>query len=157
MDWYEYIGKYDISPTGHIRNRETSLILKGTPNQKGYLNVTLYGKTVYIHTAVATAFIDNPDNLSQINHKDGIKSNNGVDNLEWITSSGNMQHAYDNNLINVSLRTGELNGFSKITTEDVIEIRRLEGLLSSRQVGMLFGLNKTHVLRIWRRDVWKHI
>ena len=65
---------------------------------KGYLGVRIYknlkGKTFKIHRLVAQAFIPNPNNLLQVNHIDGDKENNRVDNLEWCTCEENMKHSY---------------------------------------------------------------
>lgn len=74
-------------------------ILKQGFNHKGYPIVYLSKngkqKTITVHRLVALTFIENPLNLPQVNHKDGIKTNNHVGNLEWCTNSYNQQHAYD--------------------------------------------------------------
>lgn len=66
--------------------------LKPFPNKKGYLSVCIRGKHVRVHRLVALAFIPNPDNKPQINHKDCNKNNNSVSNLEWCTNSYNHAH-----------------------------------------------------------------
>ena len=80
--------KYLIDTNGNIYNKRTMKKLKGRDNGKGYRAVCLYnseGKMInkYIHRLVAETFIDNPNNLSEVNHIDENKANNSVDNLEW--------------------------------------------------------------------------
>jgi len=94
-------GFYEISSFGRIKsfkkNRDGE-ILKLTNKKGHYFSFVLQGKgkerkSARIHRLVAEAFIPNPDNLPEVNHKDGNKQNNMVDNLEWCTSSHNVQHS----------------------------------------------------------------
>jgi hypothetical protein len=81
--------------------------MKAKIDRYGYPIGTLYRfmdnkdvrKYIPIHRLVALAFIANPENKPQINHKSGIKTDNSIENLEWATGSENMQHAFDNKLI----------------------------------------------------------
>lgn len=66
-----------------------------------------------IHRLVAKAFVPNPDNLPQVNHKDGNKLNNSIDNLEWITNRDNTQHGYDNGLYRYKSRCHAINVYTK--------------------------------------------
>lgn len=90
--------RYEVSNKGRIRNSETEMILKIRPDKEGYLMVTLsinnVRTTKKVHRLVAGAFIENPNKLPQVNHKDGNHANNNVENLEWCTSSQNHYHAY---------------------------------------------------------------
>lgn len=92
---------YSVSPDGKIYNDNTGR-LKVPAISKGYYKVDLYkdGKreTKRIHRLVAESFIPNPNGLPEINHKDGNRLNNSIDNLEWVNRSQNMIHAYSTGL-----------------------------------------------------------
>ena len=104
-----YEGIYQVSSHGRVKSlnyNKTGLegILNPNNNGKGYLQVYLTknkkSKKVLIHRLVAQAFLYKPIDKNYVNHKDGNKSNNNVNNLEWCTRSENQQHAFDTGLIN---------------------------------------------------------
>lgn len=98
-----YEGLYQISSMGNIKSSYTNKILKPSIDKFGYSRFSATKnkkqKTLRIHRLVGELFIANPNNLPQINHKDGIKTNNFKDNLEWSTDSNNKFHAYANRLM----------------------------------------------------------
>lgn len=106
-----YEGLYQISNKGKIRklrfinnicNKEKIFELTPQIINSGYQKVMLYKngeyKNALVHRLVAEAFVENPDNKKIVNHKDGDKTNNYADNLEWVTHGENMTHAYKNGL-----------------------------------------------------------
>lgn len=96
-------GVYSVSDMGRVRNNRTGLLLKPIKMAKGYVRVNLKvdGKEInaQIHRLVATAFIPNPENKPEVNHKNGIHDDNRLSNLEWVTGEENRKHAYDTGLI----------------------------------------------------------
>lgn len=97
-------GKYSISDSGEVRNDSTGKMLKQSIHVNGYCVVGIYNKEkkqtshYRVHRLVAEAFIPNPDNKEIVNHIDGNKHNNSVENLEWNTSSENVNHAFKTGL-----------------------------------------------------------
>jgi hypothetical protein len=99
----EYDGKYEVSNMGNVRSLKgkTKLLQQKTLNT-GYLYVSLTykgkSKNKTIHRLVANAFLDKVEGKTFVNHIDGNKKNNNIENLEWVTRSENMKHAYRNGL-----------------------------------------------------------
>ena len=98
-----YRGMYDVSNHGRVRShyRGDLTIKKQRINEYGYCTVNLHGEKgkricERVNRLVAIAFIPNPDNLSDVNHKDMNKLNNHVSNLEWTSHSDNVKHSYMN-------------------------------------------------------------
>ena len=87
---------YDVTESGIVVNAKTGKVLHQYKSEHGYLRVALYEngkqKRVLVHRLVAMKYIPNPHNLPQVNHKNGIKTDNRVENLEWCTASENQQH-----------------------------------------------------------------
>lgn len=102
--WKEIEGysNYKVSDKGRVKSlykNGKEKLLKPSKNKNGYLRVTLTKdhkvKHIFIHRLVAQAFLENPDNLPQVNHKDENKENNCIENLEWCTASYNVKYSID--------------------------------------------------------------
>lgn len=152
---------YQVSNYGNVRNFKcnslrTPCILKLSTNTKGYIRITLYGiirQHAQVHRLVATAFIPNPENKKEVNHINGIKTDNRVENLEWNTPKENVRHAWDNKL-NHALK-GDENGRSKLTKKEVLEIRasHLNGVVLST----IYNVSCAHISRVRLNQTWSHI
>jgi len=151
---------YSVSNYGKIRNDKTGRILKPGDNGRGYLFVNLCKNGICkhhkIHRLVANAFILNPENKPTVNHIDGCKINNYVENLEWCTNKENTQHAVDKGLKDDK---GSKNGNSKLSEKEVLNIRRLykTGDYTYPDLGKMFGVDQTVIGKIVNRKLWKHI
>ena len=132
---YQVSNKGRIKRVGIYKNQFTSwhneYILKPAIHERGYLFVQLSvnGKILrrYIHRLVAQAFIPNVDKKATVNHKNGDKTNNCVENLEWCNQSYNTKHAYKNNLIKhykIEINQSDLEGNDIKTWESAKEIEK---------------------------------
>lgn len=160
-----YENNYQISDQGRVftkRRLVGNRILYGRElipflTQDGYLRVKLCKdgkeKDITIHRLVAMQFVDNPNNLPQVNHKDGNKLNNCVSNLEWCTKEANGLHAKLNGL----MQHGADRPSSKLTESDVIEMYKMKGVLRAAEVAERYGISKNTVYVIWRGKKWSYL
>lgn len=172
-DVVNYEGVYQISNIGNLKSLDRKLggtRYKGKEKRKhlsgrGYLysKLSIGGvqKSLFIHKLVAEAFLENTENKPHVNHIDGNKINNKVENLEWCTHAENMRHAMRTGLNDghSKFKEGNTNSNSKVTSEQVIEIRRLktETKLSNYVIGNMFNIYESAVRKIATRQNWKHI
>lgn len=125
-------------------------------DKKGYnyIDISIYPnkKRFLLHRLVAKHFLDNPNNYPQVNHKDGNKSNNHVDNLEWCTSKQNINHAIKTGLLKFS---GCDNYRSELSKNDVLEIRKSK--LTQRELSEKYKISQTGVSRIKSYKTYKNV
>ena len=147
---YYTVDDYDITENGEIINKHTGRIVKPQPNGKGYLRISIGKKLMFVHRLVAEKYIPNPDNLPQVNHKDGNKTNNCVDNLEWVSNSVNRKHAVQSGLH----IHGEKCPWSKLTLENVNYIRN-HPEMSRNKLSEMFNVSPHTISDIRTGRSWK--
>ena len=160
---------YQVSNLGRVKALKTNKILKLNRTRTGYFLIRLYKnkkqKAFLIHRIVAQAFIPNPANKSQVNHKDGNKANNCINNLEWCTISENQKHKIHSSFVKTPIigKFGKDNPLSKkiiqINKNNFKKIKIFNGLKEAQRLTGIFeasisrvcnGKQKTAGGYIWR-------
>jgi len=170
-----YDGLYQVSNIGSIKSVQRfycrggkfmipvkECVRKLTLEKHGYLRVGLSidGKmsNFMAHVLVAEAFIGpKPSDKHEVNHINGVKTDNRPENLEWVTRSENLFHAYRIGIKKQEGLRGEKNSMSKLTKKEVLEIRGMAGAHSNKSIAKKFSLSFQHVGDIVNRKRWKHI
>lgn len=155
---------YEVSNLGRIKSNKlwrrdmtSERILVQCVSKTGYYVVTLVLNGKYrvfkVHRLIAEAFIPNPENKRTVNHKDGDKLNNSLDNLEWATDLENIRHAFKNGLIPKVV--GENQSATKLTEKEVKQIF-LSGM-SRRELAKKYNVGYTTITNILTGESWNHI
>ena len=158
----ENYSKYMVSSFGRIKSVGNSrnilhIIRKLNVNKKGYQLISITNdigirKTLKVHRLVADAFIPITNTNEQVNHKNGIKADNFVGNLEWCTNSENQKHAFKTKL---NSNFGIENPNCILTESEVKEIRENKYKLTYKELGDKHGVTKSAISNIMRQKTWK--
>ena len=155
-----YESRYAVTDDGEIFSYRSGKVLKPFLNNRGYPTVHLYKEGCRnkesVHRVVALNCIPNPDNLPEVNHKDGDKLNYHPNNLEWCTRLDNVQHGFSTGLI----PTGENHHKSKLTQEQVdycrqVYIRR-DREFGAAALARRFGVTPPTMEAIVNKVTWMH-
>lgn len=152
---------YIISNFGRVKNIKTDRVLKSHRNKDGYLEVRVGSnkRLNRVHRLVMFSFKDTEyfEN-AVVNHKDGNKLNNNLDNLEWCTITYNNEHAIKNNLNPEFIKYGEEHRSSKLKTSDITYIKEMYMESKNyKKVGRHFGVSDNTVRKIIKGETWSHI
>jgi len=167
-----YEGFYEVSDIGCVRSVDRDVDIKGilaslmgvtlkqhqTP--PGYTVVKLCrngsGNSFRVHRLVAAAFIPNPKNKSEVNHINGVKHDNRIENLEWATPKENSRHAH---ATGIKTCNGEKNSNAKLNNLKVRIIRRMceLSLWSDPEIAAMFDVTDSAIYKVRRGISWTHV
>lgn len=145
------LSDYTITEFGEVINNRWNRKVKPQPNGKGYLRVHIAGKMRFVHRLVAEMYVPNPNNYPQVNHKDGNKTNNHASNLEWVTNSGNREHAVKNGLH----IHGDKCPWAKLSSKKVEYIRQ-HPEISPKEFAKMYGVTPSAIRNARRGVTWKN-
>lgn len=158
-------GYYEASNLGRIRRAKpgprtyVGRLMTPRPDQDGYLKVCIHcpvrrGPTS-VHRMVAAAFHGECPTDLQVNHKDGVKTNNVPDNLEYVSCRSNILHSLRKGL-RAKLQWHRVHGV-KLTPAKVRRILKAQGHVGAYQLAQEFGVAPQIIYRIWKRVIWTHV
>lgn len=163
-----YVGLYEVSNLGRVRRiveffkaPKPPFILKLQKHNHGYLTATLHTgavngvrqqKTFLVHRLVMSSFIENSD--LHVNHINGNKHDNSLNNLEYCTIQENNSHATKSNLVAYGSRVSG----SKLTDKDILEIRHLkDGGFSIKSIASKFNVHEQNIYQIIQGKTWARV
>ena len=154
--------RYLIGTDGTVWSKRSKKFIATRLDRYGYPRVSLYEgtklHTATIHRLLALAFIhnDDPEIKVEVNHKDGVKENNSLDNLEWVTPSENQIHAFKNGLQKSS--KGESNGMARYKEEDVIRVcKMLQEGYGNAQIRDITNYTISFIEKIKYGETWTYL
>ena len=167
----DYSWRFECSNLGRIRNAQNKHIYIPHICGIGYYQICTcvngINKNIKVHKAVAETFLPNPDGLRDVNHKDGNKLNNNLDNLEWVSHRDNTMHAFETGLNSFEhlkglVKKGEDNNLAKLTWENVKYIREhyhpsdAENCYGNIKIlAEMFNVTKACIYSIINGKTWK--
>lgn len=143
---------YVVTKNGEVYNKKNGHKLKPQINGTGYYRVSIGGKLCFIHRLVAKLYIPNPENKPQVNHKDGNKLNNNVDNLEWVTNKENTIHAIKTGLQPIE----EKSKVAKLKRSQVQFIKSHDEM-TRKELADLFNISENTISDIRNGRTWKTV
>lgn len=175
FDLVNYEGLYSITETAIIKSHDRLVksrwkepflrkgrIMKQKINSDGYMSIMLSDenckqKTFLVHRLVALNFIENPDNLPQVNHKNNIKTDNRVTNLKWGTCLSNSREAALDGLYKAP--KGSKKPEAKLNEAQILFMKNIynEGFVLQKELAKMFGVCKQVINNIVNQKTWKHV
>ena len=128
--------QYFVSNLGRFKNSSGTIMDNYKVNENSYIRVYIYNKTYALHRLIALAFIENPENKEQVNHIDGIKLNNSVQNLEWVSNKENQIHKF---------QIGLGNNFTKKIVQYDLEMNKIKEFKSIAGAAKELNIGKTNI------------
>lgn len=163
-----YEGYYEASNVGRIKSithlKKNKQVHHGQMRRyyitnAGYLCVDLYGqqghKKATVHSLIALTYLGNPPNSYEVNHRDGNKLNNNINNLEYVTRSQNVKHAISHKLFKPNIPKGSKHGMAKLTESQVRAIR--QSILPYHLLAIQYNISRSTIERVREHKGWLHI
>lgn len=155
MKKYPKDTNYLVTEDGKVYSKISNKFLTSTTREDGYLVIGIGECVKRLHRLVAETYIQNPQKLPEVNHKDGIKANCHKDNLEWVTSKENKEHAWDMGLYKDIREDHHHAVFSDEQIHKVCKL--LQDGCRNKDVAAIMGMHKDQIAHIKRGDIWRTI